>query len=607
MLSKIGGSVLRRFSLRTRVFLVGSSLVVFFAAWGFHWLAQIREDMVSHASKYLARQLPIIKEVLEARKAQWDSPKSMDPLADWLGSGLQLRLTLILPDGRVVGDSQVELGQLELLDNHGDRAEVREALRLGSGSSVRYSKTLGVDLLYVAALMGSPENPGMVVRLAVPLEEETAAAQEGYKRILAGLILGLVLSGAAAHLVARVTGKELGDLARKARQMAQEGTQEGEFPVQVCEVGNVDRAITSLGYHMESKIRELQDARDSMETLIEGMVEGVLLTDKEGRILLVNKALKKLMEPRVDPMGRTAAEAFRQADLQEALEKCISQAEIISLEIRTSGASAKALEVHVAPVGGTGAVAVFHDVTERKRMEEMRKDLVASVSHELRTPVAAVRASVETLLEGALEEPAQARRFFEIIHRHVLRLQKILEDLLDLSRLESGAWERRREPVRLGDIAEAALGAVAELARAKGLELSKELPQGQVMVKGDPRQLEQALVNLLENAVNYTEPGGRVSLQVSLEGAEAHIAVQDTGVGIPSEHLPRIFERFYRVDKNRSRALGGTGLGLSIVKHVVQSHSGRVEVESSPGKGSIFRIILPAIGPSGVGQPSSKG
>lgn len=587
--------MLKRLSLRARVFLVCSLVVAFLGALDFYWLAQIREDMVSHASRHMARQVPLIKELLEARKAQWDSPKAMDPLADWLGSGLQLRLTLILPDGRVVGDSQVELGEVELLDNHADRAEVREALRFGSGSSVRYSRTLGVDLLYVAALMGSPENPGLVVRLAVPLEEETATAQEGYKMILAGLILGLVLSGAAAYLVARVTGRELGDIARKARQMAQEGTQEGEFPVQVCDVGNVERAITSLGYHMKSKIRELKDARDSMETLIEGMVEGVLLTDKEGRIVLVNKALKRLMEPRVDPLGRTAAEAFRQADLQEALERCISHGETLSLEMRTSGASAKALEVQVAPVGGTGAVAVFHDVTERKRMEEMRRDLVASVSHELRTPVAAVRASVETLLEGALEDPAQAKRFFEIIHRHVFRLQKILEDLLDLSRLESGAWGTKTEPVSLGDIAEAALEAVAELAQAKGLELSRELPKARVMVKGDPRQLEQALVNLLENAVNYTEPGGRVSLRISLERGEAHIAVQDTGVGISPEHLPRIFERFYRVDKNRSRALGGTGLGLSIVKHVAQSHGGRVDVESSPGKGSTFRIILPAL------------
>lgn len=594
MARETGGLVLKRLSLRSRVFLVCSVVVVFLAAWGFYWLAQIREDMVRHASKYMARQLPIIKELLEARKAHWDSPKAMDPLADWFGSGLQLRLTLILPDGKVVGDSQVELGEMELLDNHADRAEVREALRFGSGSSVRYSRTLGVDLLYVAALMGSPENPGMIVRLAVPLEEETATAQKGYITILTSLILGLVLSGAAAYLVARVTGKELGDLVRKARQIAQEGTQGEEFPEQICDVGNVERAITSLGYHMRSKIRELQDARDSMETLIEGMVEGVLLTDKEGRILLLNKALKKLMEPRVDPMGRTAAEAFRQADLQEALEKCVSQGEILSLEIRTPGASAKALEAQVAPVGGTGAVAVFHDVTERKRMEEMRRDLVASVSHELRTPVAAVRASVETLLEGALEDPAQAKRCFEIIHRHVLRLQKILEDLLDLSRLESGAWGAKRELVRLGDIAEAALEAVAELAKAKKLELSRELTDVQVMVKGDPRQLEQALVNLLENAVNYTEPGGRVSLIISLERGEAHIAVQDTGVGIPPEHLPRIFERFYRVDKNRSRALGGTGLGLSIVKHVAQSHGGRVDVESSPGKGSNFRIILPA-------------
>ncbi len=600
-MDQMGDRVFQRFSLKKRVFLVCGGLVLIFAAGGLYWLGEIQEEMVRDASRYLGRQSSVMKELLRSSHSQWSSLHSMDPLADWLGSGFQLRVTLMLPDGKVVGDSQVPIEQIPLLENHGDRMEVREALRSGSGSSIRYSNTLGVDLLYVASLIGSPEDPQMVVRVAMPLEEVYSASQKGRMMILAGTILALALSLLAAHLVAMARGKELEDLAKKIRQMTEEDLEKPEgLYYQPSEVSRVERALETLGFHMAAKIRELKEARDSMETLIQGMVEGVLLTDDRGKILLVNKALFELMEPRVDPIGRTAAEVFRKADLQEALESCISQGQSQSLEIRTSGTSTRALEVQVAPVGEKGAVAVFHDVTERRRIEQIRRDLVASASHELKTPLAAVRASVETLLEGALEDPPQARRFLEIVQRHVLRLEKILGDLLELSKLESGTGGPKRDLVRLGDLAETALEAVTELAQGKGLQLLKRLPQTEVVVQGNQRQLEQALVNLLENAVNYTEAGGSVSLEVGLEGKDAHIVVEDTGVGIPQEHLPRIFERFYRVDKNRSRGLGGTGLGLSIVKHVAQSHGGRVEVESTVGKGSIFRIILPAFEQPGL-------
>lgn len=584
-----------RFTFRTRVFLLCSALVVCVVAWGLWWLAEMRKDMVRQAAGHLARELPLIRELLEARQAQWESAISMDSLADWLGAGLQVRVTFVLPNGIVVGDSQVEFGQIALLDNHGDRPEVREALRTGSGSSVRYSHTLGTELLYLAALIGEPAS-GMVVRLALPLEEVSSVVNKGYGFIIVAMLTGLLLSFLTAHLVARTMGRELGELAKKAREITQERDRQGDS--QVSEMGALDRALKALGSDLASKIRELEEARDGMATLIQGMIEGVLFADEEGKILLVNKALRNCLEPRVDPIGKTVAEAFRLADLQEVIDKCVTDGQISSVEMRTSGASPRILEVQVAPVKGRGAVAVFHDVTERKRVEEMRRDLVASASHELRTPVAAVRASAETLLEEALEDPVQVRRFAEIIHRHSLRLQKILEDLLELSRLEHGVASPKRRPVRLQELAQAGLEAVTELARAKGLALCHEPTQEEITVEGDQRQLEQALINLLENAVNYTEPGGRVCLRINVEKDEVHVAVEDTGMGIPPEHLPRIFERFYRVDKNRSRAMGGTGLGLSIVKNVVQSHGGRVEVDSTPGKGSVFKIILPRLVPS---------
>jgi two-component system phosphate regulon sensor histidine kinase PhoR len=299
----------------------------------------------------------------------------------------------------------------------------------------------------------------------------------------------------------------------------------------------------------------------------------------------------------VDPVGRTPTEILRNADLQEAIQRVLWGEPHLSLEIRTLGIYPKVLEVHVVGLSDkerqTGAVAVFHDVTERKRLEEVRRDFVANLSHELRTPLTAIRGAVEALRGGGVDAPQHAKRFLEIMERHVVRLQGLLDDLLNLARIESREAHPKREEIRGSQLAENVLASVAELASSRGIDLVSELPEQEITIRGDRQQLEQALVNLLDNAIKYTERGGTVTLRMDREGEKVRVLVKDTGIGIAPDHLPRIFERFYRADKARSRELGGTGLGLSIVKHIVQSHGGRVEVESFPGMGSTFRIILP--------------
>ena len=269
----------------------------------------------------------------------------------------------------------------------------------------------------------------------------------------------------------------------------------------------------------------------------------------------------------------------------------------VSLEIRVFNPKPRTLQVEAASLPGdgqrSGVVAVFHDISERKRVEEMRKDFVANVSHELRTPLAAVKGAVETLMDGALENPKFSRKFIEIIGRHVERLENIVLDLLELARLESRQLQEKGEPVSIPSLIESAVDAVSDLAGNKALTMETELTEDEIEILGDRRHLEQAVVNLLENAIKYTAPGGRVRIGGAVRENKVEISIADTGGGISPEHLPRIFERFYRVDKDRSREAGGTGLGLSIVKHVVHAHGGEVKVESFPGKGSVFSIILP--------------
>ena len=292
------------------------------------------------------------------------------------------------------------------------------------------------------------------------------------------------------------------------------------------------------------------------------------------------------------------SEILRNPVLIETLQKVSQDTPYISTEIHTLGPPPRTLEVDVAPLTGegprTGVVAVFHDITERKALDDMRRDFVANVSHELRTPLSAIRASVETLMDGALKDPKFARQFTEVIDRHVLRLQKIVDDLLVLARLESKDSRPPMEQLKVNELAESALKAVTELAAARDVTLEHEISDDELTMKGDRHQLEQALVNLLDNAIKYSEAKGRVALRIIRQENQVEFSVTDTGVGIPQEHLSRIFERFYRVDKNRSRDLGGTGLGLSIVKHIAQVHGGRVDVNSSSGRGSIFRLIIPA-------------
>lgn len=354
--------------------------------------------------------------------------------------------------------------------------------------------------------------------------------------------------------------------------------------------------------------KEMVRALAVLRAVIDGMAEGVWVTDDLGTVVEHNNALKELLFSGTAIVGHRVSEIVPSTELQQAVEKACKENVSSRLELQLEGVRPRVVSVHVAPLGHdlSGSSAVFFDVTELRRLEKVRKDFVANVSHELRTPVTAIRGYAETLLSGALADPVAAPKMVDIIHRQSERLSELVEDLLELSRLESRELQLAETAINIAAAAQRASEAIRPKARARNTAIELQVPQD-LFVLADPRGVEQVVLNLLDNAVKYTPPNGHVWLAARRVGDEIELTVRDDGPGIEARHLPRLFERFYRVDKGRSRDMGGTGLGLSIVKHLVTAMKGDVHVESVPGQGSTFFVTLPACAPDAAGNPATSG
>jgi two-component system phosphate regulon sensor histidine kinase PhoR len=366
------------------------------------------------------------------------------------------------------------------------------------------------------------------------------------------------------------------------------------------EVSGLARALNRMADTLQDRLAQLGRERNQLRALLDGMVEGVVLTGADGRIVLANEAFRRIFDVRAPVEGRRPLEAARVPALQAAIEDALAAAAPVTREIAVGGASEKILRASLAAIREAGqvvgTVAVFHDVTELKRLEQVRREFVANVSHELRTPLTAIKGYAETLREGALKDPEQAARFVEVIDRHAERLRALIEELLDLSSVEHGQARLVLGPVSVRDAAQQAEAVIRPAAVARRHALAVEVPAGLPPARADRDRLAQVLINLLDNAVKFTPEGGRVRLAARAAGGRVVVEVSDTGVGIPPDDLARIFERFYRVDRSRDRKDGGTGLGLAIAKHLVQAMGGTISVDSRPGEGTTFTVSLQAAG-----------
>ena len=425
------------------------------------------------------------------------------------------------------------------------------------------------------------------------------------KSLFLSSLVSLLIILSLAYLFLRILTQPIQRMREMTRRLAN-GSSEREIQIYSNdEWGDFTRAVDEMKIRLREKIEEVSRERDYLQTILKGMVEGVLVVDERGRILMVNDALQKILSLSSEVVDKAPLEAIRNTELEEAIRGAIQEGKNSAFELTFPLSGGKTLEVNVVGISPSpeeisqegekmkGAIAVFHDISRLKELEKIRQDFVANVSHELRTPLTTIKGYTETLLDGALKEDV-APQFLQVIQKHADRLTKIVEDLLALSKIESKEFYLKWEHFSLSDLIDDVSDFVKEAAQKKRISLSRSIIPSSLEVTGDRSYLEQVFINLLDNAVKYTPEGGEISISALEKGQrEIQVLIQDNGIGIPQEDLSRIFERFYRVDKGRSQELGGTGLGLSIVKHIIQAHGGRVWAESQLGKGSTFYFILP--------------
>ncbi|MCB1054250.1 MAG: PAS-domain containing protein [Acidobacteria bacterium] len=520
-------------------------------------------------------------------------PAEFQHWAALLPAGGPLRITVIRPDGEVMADSARTFEETARMENHGRRPEVLEALADGRGSARRRSATTGKSYLYAARTLTAADGSRWVLRVAQPIEEHLEVRRRLLAVTAVAAAVGLLVMGLVSLRLDRRYFRPAARLIEQASALAGRGMGHSVEVPEQQDLARLARVVNRFSAQGAEQLAALEAERDQLKLILSSMSEGVLVTDAGGRAVLANPAFRELFGLPEAIAGLSPVEICRRPQLAavitEVLEKRSpqpSERQVETPDDRTVVLTGAGLR------GNGGAVVVARDVTEEDRLVTMRRDFVANVSHELKTPLAAIRGYAETLGDGALDEPPVARRFVERILGQCRRLQVLLEDLLTLSRLESVSPSPDPEPVDLREVAEQAFETVRAAADEKQVHLELDL-EDVPPIAGRADDLERLLVNLLQNAVKYNRPGGRARLKLRYDGAQAIFEVEDTGLGIPQESLPRLFERFYRVDKGRSRAEGGTGLGLSIVKHVTQAHGGEVEVESSAGVGSTFRVRLP--------------
>ena len=550
---------------------------------------------------------------LEARARLFEGPiaEHMDPLdvsaidrlAKSAGKRSSTRFTVILPTGLVAGDSLEDPADM---DNHADRPEFLDALKENRGASLRNSITLGEDLMYVAVPIKKGSQNIAVIRASFPISAvDNALRSIQLKVLLAGLVMAL-FSAVLSLVVSRQITRPIEQIRKWAESIAKgAGSVKMGRPKPSVhfaeEIEGLSESLSLMAEELRRQIEQMARQQNEMKAVFSSMTEGVIAFDMEERILSMNQAAAGILKCNLGTArGRNIREVARNTALHQFVSDTLSGRDSIEADIPTIPDGEGLLNGHgtiLRDESGTqiGALVVLNDVTRLRRLENIRRDFVSNVSHEIKTPITAIKGFVETLRDGAMKNPEDAERFLGIIEKHVDRLEAIIEDLLNLSKIEQESEKTGISLVesRMLDILQNALQICHVAIADKKIELETFCADA-VMASVDPTLLEQAVVNLLDNAVKYSDTGGTIRLAVSKEKGSLVIAVQDHGCGISKKHLPRLFERFYRVDRARSRQLGGTGLGLAIVKHIVQAHGGDVTVESTPGNGSTFSIRVPA-------------
>lgn len=552
------------------------------------FLEQTATDLKSRAA-LLEKQISGLLTPLDAA--------AIDSICKESGRLSATRITIILPDGTVIGDSRETP---HLMDNHANRPEIVTALAGRKGKSLRYSNTLMQRMLYVAVPIKMGQRVVAVLRTSLPataVEAEIRSIQ--LKIAIGGCIIALLAAG-ISWVVSRRISQPIERMKKSAEHFAAGDLSHRLTPPETEEMGGLADAMNQMAAQLNDRIETIIRQRNQLETVLTSMLEGVIAVDTEERIVSINQAAARLFENEApNCQGKSIQEIIRSPALQQFIRNALNSKSPSEEDITVFQNEERVIDVKGSPLLDAnehqiGTLVVFHDVTQLRRLENMRRDFVANVSHEIKTPLTAIKGFVETLQQGNVEKAHEKERFLSIIQRHVNRLNAIIEDLLALSRIEQ-EHERKAiefEPVKIVDVFQAAIQLCRPKADEKDIRIDLDCGKNSTAIF-DPTLIEQAVVNLLDNAIKYSEPESSVVVKSHQQNDHMIISVQDHGIGIAQKHLPRLFERFYRIDKARSRDMGGTGLGLAIVKHIAQAHGGQVSVESKLGEGSLFSIHLP--------------
>jgi two-component system phosphate regulon sensor histidine kinase PhoR len=551
------------------------------------------------------QQLMAIARIAQAHPPQLTaipakSPEDITALHHWVASLADsgARVTVITSDGRVLADSQSDP---QTMENHAGRPEIVEALQKGDGRSIRHSVTIKRDLLYYAVRQSMPGEAPLVLRFALPLDTVDEVLGSFRRSLWLSSLVILLIAGAASLLVSRSFTDRVERLREFSGRVA-----EGDFrPLPSDGSGDaleaLGNSLNQTAARLDRTIRTLTEERNLSSAILGSMVEGVAVVNGAERLVFANPGFAEILGLDLPPQSGSAfVEVVRQTELIEAVRQVLAGAPRVEAEIVTGTLRQHFFAATVAAVRAgeaSGAVIVLHDITELRKLERVRRDFVANVSHELKTPLTAIQGFAETLLAGAVDDSQNRGRFLEIIMEHARRLARLTDDLLKLSQMDADRLELEIRRTSVAHLVETCYETAQHHAAEKDLRISLNLPDRLPDIAGDARRLAEVLQNLLDNAIQYTLPGGQIMLTAETSGGEVIFTVSDTGIGIPQADQPRIFERFYRVDVARSREAGGTGLGLAIAKHLVEVHGGRIWVESEVGRGSQFHFSIPIFDP----------
>jgi two-component system phosphate regulon sensor histidine kinase PhoR len=565
-------------------------IVVCMGALGIYLTSSVRSNQLQNLRFQLEQEARITAEAsLPSLLGQGDNP---EVLASKLGKEIDTRITIIAPDGTVLGDNMQDPS---LMDNHSTRPEVVAALANGIGESTRFSDTLKEEMMYVALTVTNQGKVLGIARVALPLTTVNNSVDQVGRTVIISTAIVAVLAVLAAWLIARTATRPIRQLTRASREIAAGKLEQKLVVTNKGEIGQLAQAFNEMSSQLRTTLETMSTEKSKLAGILANMADGVIMTDIEGNIVLANPAAEKIFGfKETGALDKPLIEAVHDYEVDMILKLCLKnvQQQAAQFESGVGRYFLRAIAIPLRSQGRiNGALILVQDLTELRSLQTMRRDLVGNISHELRTPIAGIKAMVETLQNGAIEDKEAARNFLSRIESEADHLTQMVDELTQLARIETGRAELKKEPVNLNALVDEVLAEMAPLGERHRVALSRRLAPDLPVIKADRDRIRQTLINLVHNAIKFNKPGGELTVATTFDAKSVTVSVTDTGIGISKNDLPHVFERFYKADKARTG--GGSGLGLAIAKHTIQAHGGEISARSEEGKGSTFTFTLP--------------